>query len=98
MGFPDSSVVKNPPANAGEAGDVGLIPGLGRSSGECDNPLGYSCLENPMDQGARWATVHVVIKSYKDMHAHTHSRIKIWPLTSKTMKWHVSYKGILSFV
>ena len=33
-----------------------------------------------------------------DMHAHTHSRIKIWPLTSKTMKWHVSYKGILSFV
>ena len=71
MGFPDGSVVKNPPANTGEAGDVGLIPGLGRSSGEYDNPLGYSCLENHIDQGARWATVHVVIKSQTCMHTHT---------------------------
>ena len=50
-------MVKNPPANAGNARDTGLIPGLGRSSGEgIDNPLRYSCLGNPMDRGAWWAT------------------------------------------
>ena len=50
MGFPSGSVVKNPPANAG---DVGLISGLGRSPGEGNGkPLQYSCLENPMDRGA----------------------------------------------
>ena len=64
LGFPGGSVVKNPPANAGDAGDVGLIPGLGRSPGEGNgNPLQYSCLENPMDRGAWWATVHGVTKS-----------------------------------
>ena len=47
--FPGVSVVKNPPANAG---DAGLIPGLGRSPGEGNgNPLQYSCLEDPMDRG-----------------------------------------------
>ena len=46
-------VVKNPPANAGDVRDVGLIPGWGRSPGEGHgNPLQYSCLENPMDRGA----------------------------------------------
>ena len=46
-------VVKNLPANTGEMGDAGLIPGSGRSPGEGnDNPLQYSCLENPMDRGA----------------------------------------------
>ena len=50
MGFPGGSGGKNPPANAGDARDVGFIPGLGRSSGEGNgNPLRYSCLENPMD-------------------------------------------------
>ena len=45
--------VKNPPASAGDTGDVGWIPGLGRSPGEGnDNPLHYSCLGNPMDRGA----------------------------------------------
>ena len=49
-------MVKNPPANAGEAGS---IPGSGRSPGEGNgNPLQYSCLENPMDRGAWQATVH----------------------------------------
>ena len=49
MGFPGGSVVKNLPANAG---DPGLIFGLGRSPGEGnDNPLQYCCLENPMDGG-----------------------------------------------
>ena len=51
---------KNPPANAGE---VGSIPGLGRSPGEGNgNPLQYSRLGNPMDRGAWWATVHRVAK------------------------------------
>ena len=53
-------MVKNPPANAG---DVGSIPGLGRSPGEGnDSPLQYPCLGNPMDRGAWWATVHGVAK------------------------------------
>ena len=54
-------MVENPPANAG---DVGLIPGSGRSAGEGNgNPLQYPCLGNPMDRGAWWATVHRVAKS-----------------------------------
>ena len=61
-GFPGGSVVKNLPANAG---DVGLIAFLGRSPGEGNgNPLQYSCLENPMDRGAWWATVHEVARSW----------------------------------
>ena len=52
-GFPGGSAVKNPPANAGDARDVGSIPGLGRIPGEGNgNPLQYSCLENPTDGGA----------------------------------------------
>ena len=59
--FPGGSEVK---ASASNAGDLGLIPGSGRSSGEGNgNPLQYSCLENPMDGGAWWATVHGVTKS-----------------------------------
>ena len=61
VNFPGGSAVKKPTASAG---DVGLIPGLGRSPGEGNgNPLQYSCLENPMDRGAWWATVHGVAKS-----------------------------------
>ena len=56
------SVVKNPPA---DAGDVGLIPGLGRSpGGEHSNPLQYFCLKNSMDRGAWWATVHGVTTNW----------------------------------
>ena len=56
-------LVKNLPANAGDVRDAGLIPELGRSPGGRDgNPLQYSCLENPMDRGAWWATVHGVAK------------------------------------
>ena len=52
-------------ASAYNAGDLGSIPGLGRSPGEGNgNPLQYSCLENPMDGGAWWATVHGVAKSW----------------------------------
>ena len=57
-------VVKNLSANAGDVRDMGSIPGLGRSpGGENGNPLQYSCLENPMDRGASWATVHRVTKN-----------------------------------
>ena len=57
-------MVKNPPANAGDLTDTGLIPGSGRSpGGEHGNPLQYPCLENPMDRGAWWATVHGVTVS-----------------------------------
>ena len=57
-------VVKNPPVNAGDAKDMGSIPGLGRSLGVGNgNPLQYSCLGNPMDRGARQATAHVITKS-----------------------------------
>ena len=57
-------VVKNLLANAGDIRDVGLIPGLGRSSGGGNgNCLQYSCLENPMDRGACRATVYGVAKS-----------------------------------
>ena len=56
-------VVKNLPANAGDARDTGSIPGLGRSPGEGNgNPLRYSCLENPMDRRAWWAVIHGVAK------------------------------------
>ena len=52
-------MVKNPPANAGDIRDMDSMLGLGRSPGGVHgNPLQYSCLENPMDRGGRWATVH----------------------------------------
>ena len=61
LGFPGGSEVK---ASACNAGDLGSIPGSGRSPGEGNgNPLQYSCLENPMDGGAWWPTVHGVAKS-----------------------------------
>ena len=61
MGFPDGSVVKNLPANAG---DAGLIPELRRCSGEQSGyTLQYPCLGNPMGGGAWWATVPGVPKS-----------------------------------
>ena len=57
-------VVKNPPADSGDTGDAGLIPGLGRSpEGGNGNPLQYSWLGNSMDRGAWWTTVHGVTES-----------------------------------
>ena len=68
-------MVKNPPAKAGDARDVGSILGWGRSPGVgCGNPLQYSCLENPLDRGAWWATVRGVAKSQarlKQLSTHT---------------------------
>ena len=65
MGFPSGPVVKKPPANAGDRRDTGLIPGSGRSPGEGNgNPFQYSCLENFMDRGAWWATIHRVTNNW----------------------------------
>ena len=62
-GFPDGSVVKNPPANTG---DQGSTPGLGQSPGEGNgNSLQYSCLRNPTDRGAWQATLHGVVQRVK---------------------------------
>ena len=60
-GFPGGSAGKESACNAG---DLGLIPGSGRSLGEGNGyPLQYSCLENSMDRGAWWATVHRIVKT-----------------------------------
>ena len=64
MAFQVALVVKNPHANAEDIRDAGLIPGQEDPLEEgVANPLQYSCLENPMDRGAWWATVHGVTKS-----------------------------------
>ena len=68
-------VVKNLPANVG---DVGLIPGSVRSPREGnDSPFQYSCLENPMDRVALWATVHAVTESDTVEQEHTHSHTAV---------------------
>ena len=70
-----AQVVKNPPTNAGDAGDLGLISGMGRSPrGGNGNPFQYSRLENPTDRAAWWATVHGMANSQTGLstHACTH--------------------------
>ena len=64
-GFPDRTVVKNLPANAGDTRETSSIPGSGRSLGVGNgNPLQSSCLENSMDRGVWWVTVRGVAKSW----------------------------------
>ena len=71
---PSGTVIKNPPANAGDAWDTSLISGSGRFPGEgIGNPLQYPCLENYMDKGIWWATFHWVANS-RDMTERTNSR------------------------
>ena len=74
MGFPGGSVIKNPPASGGAAGDTGSILGSGRCpEGGSGSPLQCSCLENPRDRGARWVTVQRVAKS-QDMTEDKHEQ------------------------
>ena len=85
VGFPGGTVVKNLPANAGNAKDMGSVPGWGRSSGGGNgNPLQYSYLENPMDRGAWRATVHGVAKEWnviEPLSRHIHPGVSYpnWP-------------------
>ena len=86
--FPGGTVVKNPFASAGETGDVSLIPRMGRSPGaETGYPLQYSCLENSVNRGVWWATVHEVSKNWS---MHTHLEFKI--LCHKTLNYMVNEK------
>ena len=71
-GFPDGSVIKKPPANAGNDRDTGSIPGSAKSPGEGNgNPLQYSCLENPMERRAWQAAVHGAAKSWTQLNDFT---------------------------
>ena len=84
LGFQGSASGKNPPANAGNVRDSGLIPESGRSPGEGPgNPFKYSCLESPKDRGVWWDTVHRVAKSWTglnllSMNAHGSSIFSIF--------------------
>ena len=78
MCFPHGSVVKNPSADAGNPGNVGSVPALGRSPGEGNgNPLQYPCLEKPLDRGLWRVIAHGVAKSQTRLsdsaHKHTHT-------------------------
>ena len=81
--------VKNPPANAGDIKDYGLIPESGRSSGEGHgNPFQYSCLKNPMGREAWMATVYRVAKSWirlKQLSTHTHEHTQA-PSQNETLQ------------
>ena len=68
LGFPGGLVGKESSGNAGVAGDMSSISGLGRSPGEGNNnPFQYSCLRNPMNGGAWWAPVHEVTRVRHDL-------------------------------
>ena len=78
LGFPGGTVVKNPPANAGDAKDAGLIPGSERSpGGGHGNPRQCSCLENLMHRGA---TVHEAAKSWTQLSTHAHTNTPHTPI------------------
>ena len=90
MGFPGTQVVKNSLANAR---DVGSIPGSGRSlGGGNDISLQYSCLGNPMDRGAQWATVHGVTKSWTQLSMQTHPRLYL----TASLNFFISAKSLFS--
>ena len=72
-GFPGGRVIKNLPANAGDARDSGLMPGSGRyPEAEICNPLQYPCLENPMDRETSQAAVHGIARSPARLSVHTY--------------------------
>ena len=81
-------MVKNPHVNAGDTRDTGSVSESGRSSGGRNgNPLQYPCLENPMDRGAWWATVHGVVKESDMTEHHAKGRVlKCYPVGKKALK------------
>ena len=81
-------MVKNPPANAGDATDLGLLPGLGSSPGEGNgNPLQGSCLGNIMNRGAWWATVHGVAKSQTRLSTRISSSSNLFAKIRQASDW-----------
>ena len=77
--FPGDAVVRNPPANVGDAGDIGLSPGSERAPGvENGNPLQYSCMGNSINRGTWWATVHGVTKSWTGLSMHPRTAMYAW--------------------
>ena len=75
LGFPDGTMVKNTPTNAGDTRNADSVPGSGRSPGEGNgNPLQYSCLENSMDRGVcrLWSTRSQSQTLLKQLSTHTH--------------------------
>ena len=90
-GFPGGTVVNNPPANTGDTGDAGSIPGSGRSlGGEYDNLLQYSCLKNSTDTGACWANVHEVTKSQTRLNDWAHKQklfFHYWKVTLEKLEF-----------
>ena len=90
-----AQVVKNPPANPGDAGEVASVSRLGRSPGEGNgNPLHYSHLGNPMDRGAWWATLHGVARSQTWLSdgAHMHYYEHFYVL-AKSSEFHLGKNG-----
>ena len=82
-GFPGGSAVNNPLDKPGKAGEVGTIPGWGRSpGGENGSPLQSSCLENPMDRGAWRVTVHGVTESWTRL-SHKQQQNKLYKMFLK---------------
>ena len=95
-------MVKNSPTNAGDTRDMSSISGLGRSLGEGNgNPLRYSCLENSMDRGAWWATVHGFAEldtteharacTHTHTHTHTHIHLRMDQLLNQTFHNYVQF-------
>ena len=86
-GFPGGTVVKNPPAKAGDTRDTGSIPGSGRSPGVGNgNPLQYFCLGNPMDREAWRVRVHETAKSPTQLSSHTYTIMSTWGRAVVRMK------------
>ena len=96
LGIPGSSEVK---VSACNAGDLGSIPGLERSPGEGNgNPLQYSCLENLMDRGAWWATVHGVAKSWTRLSDFTFTSSATWTLDNMPLiHWALFFYFLLEY-
>ena len=83
-------LVKNLPAKAGDVRDAGSIPGLERSSrGGRGNPLQYSCLENPMDRGAWWVTVHRAKIQNSGSSVKKIRRLGEWAQVCSHLNWHL---------
>ena len=91
LGFLVAQMLKCLPVSACNVGDLGSIPGSGRSPGEGNsNRLQYSCLENPMDRGAWWAAVHGVAKSWTLLSHKLPTSTRSWKKQESSRKTSIS--------